>query len=404
MDFPYSTFDPLPGLADFERNGPKKSARRSAGAANRTREIHFISPVSRPRKILCLLSWKPATRWLWDYLPESDDQIDFASPAPAVDRYPGYGKFLSYYPKYWQLGRQVFPRQKDYDLIIAWEANTALPLALMRSLSAGAWRSAGGRYEKIRNLRPPLLVLNFVLKGRPALDLLPLIRVAMRSIDQITCLSQREIDEYARLLNFPLERCRKLQGPFRDHFENSSEGNKQEQGHIFSAGRSHRDYRTLVEAKKMLGELAPGWANVPLVINARRFNVKNLRSTADIQINPFLPFELYLASLSAARFAVAPLLPARHASGETFMIQAMTARKAVIASETFSTAEMIEPGRNGLLVPPQEPQALAQAMLVLLEHPEYARRLGEAAREHYLAEWSFPVAAKKIHQIIQELC
>lgn len=360
--------------------------------------------MSRPRKILCLLSWKPATRWLWDYLPESNDQVDFASPAPTVDRYPGYGKFLSYYPKYWQLGRQVFPRQKNYDLIIAWEANTALPLALMRSLSLRGREDVGQQYEKNRHSQPPLLVLNFVLKGRPALDLLPLIRVAMRSVDKITCLSQREIDEYARLLNYPLERCRKLQGPFRDHFENSVEEKYLEHGYIFSAGRSHRDYRTLVEAKKKLGELAPGWANVPLVINARRFNVKNLRSTADIQINPFLPFELYLASLSAARFAVAPLLPARHASGETFMIQAMTARKAVIASETFSTLEMIEPGRNGLLVPPKQPEALAQAMLELLERPDYARQLGQAGREHYLAEWSFPVAAKKIHQIIQELC
>jgi starch synthase len=86
------------------------------------------------------------------------------------------------------------------------------------------------------------------------------------------------------------------------------------------------------------------------------------------------------------------------------MIQAMTARKAVIASETFSTAEMIESGQNGLLVPPRNPQALAHAMLELLEKPDYARRLGQAAREHYLAEWSFPVAAKKIYQIIQELC
>ncbi|MCU0489733.1 MAG: glycosyltransferase family 4 protein, partial [Anaerolineales bacterium] len=258
--------------------------------------------------------------------------------------------------------------------------------------------------EKTQHSQPPLLVLNFVLKGKPALDLLPLIRVAMRSVDQITCLSQREIVEYSRLLNYPLERCRKLQGPFRDHFENSAEAEDLDAGSIFSAGRSHRDYRTLVEAKKALGELAPGWANVPLVINARRFNVKNMRSTADIQINPFLPFELYLASLSAARFAVVPLLPARHASGETFMIQAMTARKAVIASETFSTAEMIESGQNGLLVPPKDPQALAHAMLELLDNPDYARRLGQAAREHYLAEWSFPVAAKKIHQIIQELC
>ena len=330
-------------------------------------------------KILCLLSWKPSTRWLWDYLPDSNTQVDFLYVRPTSDRYPGYGKIFSYYPAYFHQGWQAFQRMTDYDIIVAWEANTALPLALLRSL-------AGRR-------QPALFVLNFVLKGRPVHDFLPLARFAMRSVNRITCLSQAEIKEYCRLLDFPSERCTKLQGPFRDYFEGSSRA-VSNGNYIFSAGRSHRDYHTLAEAVRDL--------SVPVIINARPFNVKGIQPADNLKINPFLPFDHYLLMLEAARFVVVPLLPARHASGETFMIQAMTASKAVIASQTFSTQEMIAPGVNGLLVPPGDPQALRQNILMLLDNPELVKRIGQAARQHYQEHWSFPVVARQVDEMIQQ--
>jgi glycosyltransferase involved in cell wall biosynthesis len=84
------------------------------------------------------------------------------------------------------------------------------------------------------------------------------------------------------------------------------------------------------------------------------------------------------------------------------MVQAMTAGKAVIISQTFSTQEMIVPGFNGLLVPPGNPQALRQAILDLLENPELVKRLGQAARQYYQEHWSFPVVARQIDELIQQ--
>ena len=37
-------------------------------------------------------------------------------------------------------------------------------------------------------------------------------------------------------------------------------------------------------------------------------------------------------------------------------------------------------GVNGVLVPPENSDALAQAILEFLDRPEFARRLGEAGR------------------------
>ena len=339
-------------------------------------------------KILCLLSWKPGSRWLWDYLPDSRDLVDFASVSPLSDRFPGYGKLFEYYPKYLRLGQRAFARMQDYDLIVTWEANTALPLAFMRSLT--------GRRT------PPLVVLNFVLKGQPVLDLLPLVRFAMRSVDRITCLSLREIEYYSQVLSYPVGNCQKLQGPFRDFFADSHRyqfgGSNPIQGmtpYIFSAGRSHRDYQTLVEAVRDIP--------IRVIINARQFNVKGIQPPANVTINPFLPFGEYLDMLEKASFVVAPLLTARHASGETFIIQAMTTRKAVIASQTYSTAEIIENGVNGLLVPPGDPQALRAAIQQLIQDPGLAYRLGQTARQHYLERWSFPIVSRQIDQLLQSV-
>lgn len=339
-------------------------------------------------KILCLLSWKPGSRWLWDYLPDSSDQVEFLYNTPPSDRYPGYGKYLGYYPGYWRLGRRAFAKMKNYDLIVTWEANTAIPLALLRSIS--------GRQI------PPLVSLNFVLKGKPVYDMLKAVRFAMRSVDQITCLSAREIEYYTALLDYPVRHCQKLQGPFRDFFSPTSPGtarlkpnSENHSPYIFSAGRSNRDYQTLVTAVKDLP--------ISVIINARTFNIKGISTPENVTFNPFLPFDEYLDLLAGASFVVAPLRPAKHASGETFIVQAMTARKAVIASETYSTAEMIENGSNGILVPASDPAALRSAIQELLQDPQAAQYLGDTARRHYLERWSFPIVARQIDHMLKRV-
>lgn len=334
-------------------------------------------------KVLCILSWQPGSRWIWDYLPQETYQVDFAYIYPPKDRFPGYGKLLGYYQRFWRLGLRVFPHLKDYDAIVTWEANTALPVAFLRSLFSHSAQAS-----------PPLIILNFVLKGRPIYDFIPLVRFAMRSVNRITCLSEREIQAYAKVLNYPLERCQKLQGPFRDFFEEDAPS-LANGDYIFSAGRSQRDYRTLIEAVRGL--------DVEVVINARNFDLKDLQAPENVTLNSYLPFDDYLNLLKQARFVVLPLKEEQHAAGETFMIQAMTAQKAVVVSKTYSSHEMIEHGVNGLLVPPADPLALRQAIQTLLGNPELALQIGQKARQDYLTRWSFPIVSQQIDEILKNL-
>lgn len=62
------------------------------------------------------------------------------------------------------------------------------------------------------------------------------------------------------------------------------------------------------------------------------------------------------------------------------VIEAMAAGKAVVATKVGGVPDVVEDGATGLLVPPKDPSALADALLQLLENVDLRRRLGAQAR------------------------
>jgi len=63
------------------------------------------------------------------------------------------------------------------------------------------------------------------------------------------------------------------------------------------------------------------------------------------------------------------------------VIEAMVAGKAVVATKVGGVRDLIEDGRTGLLVPSKDPDALANAILRLVNDHDLRRRLGEEARD-----------------------
>jgi glycosyltransferase involved in cell wall biosynthesis len=81
-----------------------------------------------------------------------------------------------------------------------------------------------------------------------------------------------------------------------------------------------------------------------------------------------------------AAFDVAVLPSYREAQGLS-ILEAMAMSRPVVASNVGGIPEMIESGVNGLLVPPQDPGALADALVrVLVDHP-FADMLGRAGHD-----------------------
>ena len=73
-----------------------------------------------------------------------------------------------------------------------------------------------------------------------------------------------------------------------------------------------------------------------------------------------------------------------------------------IASDVRGLRGLVAPGRSGLLVPPEDPRALADAMVRLLDDPDFARRLGEAARADLLTRFDLDAEADKLAALYRE--
>ncbi|MGQ9688733.1 MAG: glycosyltransferase [Desulfobaccales bacterium] len=81
------------------------------------------------------------------------------------------------------------------------------------------------------------------------------------------------------------------------------------------------------------------------------------------------------------------------------LLMAMGARLPVVGTRVSGITEVIEDGRNGLLVPSGNSAALAQAILELHRSPELRRRLGEAARETVAANYSQQAMLRRLERL-----
>ncbi|MBI4560759.1 MAG: glycosyltransferase, partial [Candidatus Rokubacteria bacterium] len=63
------------------------------------------------------------------------------------------------------------------------------------------------------------------------------------------------------------------------------------------------------------------------------------------------------------------------------VIEAMAAARPVVATRVGGVPDLVEDGVAGLLVPPGNPGALAEAIVTLLADPERRRDMGEAGRK-----------------------
>lgn len=84
-------------------------------------------------------------------------------------------------------------------------------------------------------------------------------------------------------------------------------------------------------------------------------------------------------------------------------VEAMACELPVVASAAGALPEVVGQEGTGLLVPPRNPRALAQAIAYLLDNPALRRQMGRAARERVLRLFSWERAARQIESIYQEV-
>jgi glycosyltransferase involved in cell wall biosynthesis len=85
------------------------------------------------------------------------------------------------------------------------------------------------------------------------------------------------------------------------------------------------------------------------------------------------------------------------------LLEAMAHARPVVATPVGGTPELVVDGETGLLVPPRDPEALADALRRLLGDPDLARRLGEAGRERVAERFTAARQTRRILELYDEL-
>ena len=84
------------------------------------------------------------------------------------------------------------------------------------------------------------------------------------------------------------------------------------------------------------------------------------------------------------------------------VLEYMAAGLAVIASRQGSIARTVDHGKDGLLVPPNDVKALAEAITTLASDAALCKRFGEVAREKIARNPSSEVVAGRILALCSE--
>jgi len=85
------------------------------------------------------------------------------------------------------------------------------------------------------------------------------------------------------------------------------------------------------------------------------------------------------------------------------LLEAMAAARPVVATTVGGVPEVVVDGQTGLLVPPGNPEALARAIIALLQDPERAHAMGQAGRKRVLEHFTVERMVAETERVYQEL-
>jgi starch synthase len=103
--------------------------------------------------------------------------------------------------------------------------------------------------------------------------------------------------------------------------------------------------------------------------------------------------DMYKAALAGCELFV---LPSQWEAFGIVLLEAAMCGKTSVATAIGGIPEVIDSGRTGLLVPYGDPAALATAVRTILQDPDKAKRMGEAARKAALEKYTWPKVVDRI--------
>jgi glycosyltransferase involved in cell wall biosynthesis len=108
---------------------------------------------------------------------------------------------------------------------------------------------------------------------------------------------------------------------------------------------------------------------------------------------------------TAAQFAASDLfvLPSLFEGTPLTLIEAMMSGLPIVTTATCGMKDVIQHERNGLLIPIRSPEAIGAAVERLREGAKLRARLGSAAQQDAMAQYTWPVVARRVVETYERL-
>jgi len=229
---------------------------------------------------------------------------------------------------------------------------------------------------------------------------LALLKRFWASYTRIICISSEQIEDFMRL-GIPRERL--VFVPFGvdiQFFKPSCVSS--EEDIVVSVGRdAGRDYTTLFKAATC--------AEHSFVIVASK---RNIPSDKPIPVNVSVLYDRPLTEVrelyARARFIVVPskditVPDGSDCSGQTVILDALAAGKAVIATNRAWITDYFIPGQDLVVVPPNDPKALVQAVDLLWHDTEKRKRIAASGHAKVVAHYTTKTFAEALRRLMNSL-
>jgi len=339
------------------------------------------------------MHWKVLTPW-WNSGGSADDWIpgQISPPTQHFDVVPA-----PYIHDPYRSRKNTSTKQWcDYLLHALWGWLTALrvreePVGFVTAFPQLA--VTVGLIKRVSRSRAPVLAWCYNmgktyegLKGRLA-------RFSLRGIDLFVVHSRKEIQTYSEWLGLPPDRF--VFVPLSVALIERTKPEDEDNPFVLAMGTANRDYRSLIDALEPL--------EYPTIIVAGEHAMAGLHVPKNVQIRSGLTIHECHDLCERARVNVIPVRNQTTASGQVTLLEAMMFGKAIVASRCPGTEDYVQDGVTGVLFPPGDIVALREAIRALWTDSALRQRLGSAAREYAVYNFTFRSVAPHMADLIGRL-
>lgn len=340
--------------------------------------------MNKSLRVLVLVDWNPENgSLLLDCLRTHGLDCNLMGTDYKRSQWTPLNKVFFHWPRCLWVSIRAFRRRHDYDYVIAWPQVIGVFMGFIKLITFSN--------------SPKLFLLNTTIVERknPLMAMLRqwFIAVSLKKVNHISFLSHKYLLLIQKRFNLSEAQLVHLRQPMTFERTPDYSGFKPD-GYLYSVGLSYRDFPTLMAAARR--------SDKKFVLATTDAFLKGLTIPDNVTVyrNTFGKAAEELMQNAAA--VIFPLERIASPAGETTLVSAMCYGKPVITTRTITTEEYIEDGKNGYLVPAQDPDAIVAAINTIFSRPDQAAEIGRRARESALENHTMELYAKKIFNIMDD--